>query len=811
MFALHAQTSPSDDSEKVESASTGKAAPADSGSSAATEAHSKHGAPKVLSDLLSDQKFIWTSPARLRFSDTSWLVPLGGITAGLFVTDRQYSASLSNSSSTIGHYKTVSNVGIAGLIGAGAGMYLFSFPTHNEHWRETGWLAGQAAVNSLLVVEAMKYSFGRERPYQNNGSGAFFQGGTSFPSEHAAAAWSVAGVIAHEYPGILPKIAAYGAATMIDYARIHGKQHFPSDVLVGSTLGYLIANAVYNRHHDPELSGDSWGPPSDFIDEDARRKPQYMGSPYVPLESWVYPALERLGAMGYVKTASLGIRPWTRLACARLVAEAGEYQVDTDGPPEAQQMYEALTEEFSHEFGLMSGDRNLHAELESVYMRSLGISGTPLTDNYHFGQTILNDYGRPYQEGFSSATGASGWAAAGPFVFYVRGEYQSAPSAPSPSQQVLDFITRDGLPPNPPQTPVAAVHRFQLLDAYVAMNLSNWQLSYGQQTQWWGASESGPFMFTNNVAPLTNMFRVDRVTPFRLPWIFKLLGNIRLQAFIGQEKGVEFIRHINQGVIGPDIGSYGVDLYPQPFIFGEKFSFKFTENFEFNISKTAIYGGPGNPLTLKTFYYATLGKKLHGDDLGDGRSGVDFSYRVPKLRNWLTFYGDAFTEDEISPLAYPRKSAFSGGLYFSHVPKLPKLDLRIEGGTTSPVDYPQCVGCFYTNGEYVSGYTNDKRLIGSWIGRAAQGEWASANYWLNARNKIGLDFRHRQIDAQYLPQGGAQTDFGAHAQFFMKSGFSLSGQMQYERWNIPLLASQSQSNFSVSFQLGYLASHRAHP
>src|SRR5713101_6590401 len=34
---------------------------------------------------IGDQREIWTSPARLRFSDTEWLVPLSGITAGLFV------------------------------------------------------------------------------------------------------------------------------------------------------------------------------------------------------------------------------------------------------------------------------------------------------------------------------------------------------------------------------------------------------------------------------------------------------------------------------------------------------------------------------------------------------------------------------------------------------------------------------------------------------------------------------------------------------------------------------------------------------
>ena len=204
-------------------------------------------------DFVQDQKNIWTSPARIRLVDARWLVPLAGITAGLFVTDQQYSASLSTNPSTISHYNTLSNVGIATLAGAGAGMYLMSFPTHNEHWRETGFLAGEAAIDSLIPIEVMKYSLGRERPYQGNGSGAFFQGGTSFPSEHAAAAWAIAGVIAHEYPGTFPKLISYGLASAVSFARVHGRQHFPSDVFVGSVLGYLVAQSVYSRHHDAEL------------------------------------------------------------------------------------------------------------------------------------------------------------------------------------------------------------------------------------------------------------------------------------------------------------------------------------------------------------------------------------------------------------------------------------------------------------------------------------------------------------------------------------------------------------------------------
>src|SRR6185312_7323787 len=55
------------------------------------------------------------------------------------------------------------------------------------------------------------------------------------------------------------------------------------------------------------------------------------------------------------------------------------------------------------------------------------ISGTPLRDGYHFGQTIINDYGRPYGEGFNNVSGVTAHAVAGPLSISIQGEYQHAP------------------------------------------------------------------------------------------------------------------------------------------------------------------------------------------------------------------------------------------------------------------------------------------------------------------------------------------------------------------------------------------------
>ena len=235
------------------------------------------------------------------------------------------------------------------------------------------------------------------------------------------------------------------------------------------------------------------------------------------------------------------------MECSRLLSEASNHGAGTDAPAEVQQLYASLSNEFGYESDLMTGESNRNAQLESVYSRFLGISGTPLTDNYHFGQTLLNDYGRPYENGFNSVDGASGYATAGPFVLYVRGEYQSAPSAPAPTQAMLDFFNRTDSWPTGPALPVASISRFRLLDTYLGFNLGNWQFSFGKNSLWSGPSEGGTMIFTNNAAPLNNMFTVDRVSPFRLPWIFRYLGDIRFEGFIGHMTGLQFQTTVYSG------------------------------------------------------------------------------------------------------------------------------------------------------------------------------------------------------------------------------------------------------------------------
>jgi membrane-associated phospholipid phosphatase len=760
----------------------------------------------LVKHIIKDQELIWTSPARIRLSDAAWLVPLGGLTAAFIATDRDVSLHISNTTKTQNRYTSFSNYGIAGMAGGAGALYLWGHFTRNDHEREAGLLAGEAAIDAVAVDEVVKYSTARDRPYQGDHDGDFEAGGDSFPSDHAAAAWAVASVLSHEYPGPIPKLLAYGAAAAISAARVEGEQHFPSDVLVGSALGWLTGELVYRQHHDPTLGGGEWNSFRDTLMSEHTFQHRNMGSPYVPMDSWIYPALDRLEALGYLPEGFLGQRPWTRMECARLISDAGDkINDDPASPAAASSILRDLDDEFATELNLLGGGSNLNARLESVYARVTGISGEPLSDGekYDFGQTIVNDYGRPYEEGANFVGGASGWATAGPLVGYVRAEYQYAPSGPGLPLSAREVIGEvQHIPGMPSGGPVPSASQADLLDGYVGMQIDNWEFSFGKQELWWGPDQSGPMLFSNNAAPI-EMFEINRVSPFTLPSIFRRLGPVRVQFVLGRLTGQDWVASVLTGFTG----SWTQPLSDQPFIDGEKISLKPTPNFEIGMGITTIFAGAGVPMTLHKFGQSILptGNGLPGtpSDPGDRRGGFDFTYRFPRLRNWLTLYGDAFTDDEISPWRNWNKAAVISGIYMPKIPKVPKLDLRAEGLYTDPPAMQPSLqhGFFYWNGRFVSGYTNDGTLIGSWIGRQGQGADTWATYWFAPKDNLQLNFRHEKVSKGFIPDGGTITDVGTNGSIWLRSTLSVTASMQYETWDFPVISGTRQSNVATSIEL----------
>jgi membrane-associated phospholipid phosphatase len=165
----------------------------------------------LLRRIASDQKAIWSSPSHLRTTDAIWALPALAGAGAFFASDSWLSKQVP--AGEIARSRSFSNYGAYSLAGAAGGMFLLGKITHNDHAAETGFLASEAAVNAAAVDFALKSIFQRQRPYDGTGAGHFFAGGSSFPSEHAAVSWAVAGVIAHEYPGTLTKLISYGLAS----------------------------------------------------------------------------------------------------------------------------------------------------------------------------------------------------------------------------------------------------------------------------------------------------------------------------------------------------------------------------------------------------------------------------------------------------------------------------------------------------------------------------------------------------------------------------------------------------------------------
>ena len=746
-----------------------------------------HLGPELLKNIVGDQKAIWTSPKNLRLVDADWLLPLGIAAGGMLATDTEYSKHLSDSPSRMNFSENISNYGIGSLVGIDGGFYLWGRMTHDDHEQETSVLGGEAAFDSLAMAYALKSLFRRERPLVNDYRGSFWAGGDSFPSEHAAAAWSIASIIAHEYPGPLTTLFSYGVASLVSASRIDSKQHFPSDVLIGSTIGWFVGQHVYRNHHNPILGGGEWETYAEQNADTSDRNLSSRGSPYVELDSWIYPALERLAALGYINHEFLAMRPWTRIECAALVEEAGdELRAERVDSSEANQLYDALSQEFRNDAEVSSSGVEPSLHVESIYAGATNIAGQPLNNSYHFGQTIINNFGRPYEEGFNSVSGFSGWSTAGRFTIYTRGEYQHAPSTLGYSSSVENLMASlDGTAVQTSAAP--AINQFRLLDTYVAANVANWDLAFGKQSLWWGPAEGSALIFSDNAEPIY-MFRASRIAPFTLPWIFHWLGPMKWDLFFGKLSGNLFP--------------------PRPLIHGEKISFKPTPNLELGFSRTTELGGVGRALTfghvaLSYFSVTSPNNETPDTDPGKRTGGFDFTYRVPFLRNWLTVYLDSLADDDPSPLAAPLRAGINPGFYVARFPKLAKLDLRCEGVNTNTPVSSNGGNYIYWDSLYRELYTNKNNLIGSWIGREGQGIQASSTYWFSPRTTLQFGYRHAKVGSDFIPGGETLNDGSVTANWLLRHDLSLSALVQYEKWLAPVLASTPQSNWTSSMQIGF--------
>ena len=525
------------------------------------------------------------------------------------------------------------------------------------------------------------------------------------------------------------------------------------------------------------------------------------GSTYVPMDSWIYPALDRLHAMGYLDTAYLGIRPWTRLEIAHMLEQdAAEIQLDANKNPQALAIYQAVWNNIEPTVAHPTTLFHPRTVLGSVYTQIRAISGTPLRDSYHLGQTFINDYGRPYASGFNNYTGFSTRTRAGRFSIYFRGEFQHAPAATGYSQQLASYLSNDVdfIHYNPnirydtiPAGPIPAQNYFRILEANLSFHFLGNEFSIGKTDHWLGPDKGSVMSWSTNAENIY-AFQINDIHPFRVPILSMLTGPFRYDFFVGSLQG---------------------HTYPnQPWVQMQKLSFKPTRNLEMGFERTMIWGGLGHePVTWHTFWQSFFSfqnvsaqTKYSTKDPGARFSSFDFNYRLPFLRNWVTIYADSLVHDDVSPIDAPRRAAIAPGIYLSHFPGLPKLSMRVEADSTDPVSNHVQNGQFY-EWEVIQrqGNTNKGYVFGNWVGRENKGGQAWLTWHFSPKEDAQFMYRRDKASKDFFKGGSTQNDFkfSLVKRLLPNKSLELRAWVQYENYLIPIYKPGTQSDTSGAIQL----------
>ena len=298
------------------------------------------------------------------------------------------------------------------------------------------------------------------------------------------------------------------------------------------------------------------------------------GSAYIPVDSWIYSAALRLYYLGYLPTAYLDMRPWTRASLAHMLSLSQESLHSTYAPAEAVEINARLREVLAPE---LAGDRAPTLRAASAYTRVRVINGEILNDSFHLGQTIVNDYGRPDETGFNNLTGVTAEAQGGRFSLIVRAEYQHAPSAMGYFPSIAAQLAAIDLTPNVPQTtipegPIPAQDTVQILEANASVHLLGNEISFGRSDQWQSPALGASMGWSNNAQDIYS-FRINRVEPLYIPGLSRYVGLFRYDFMVGVLQGHQF----------PS----------DPWIHMEKISMKVVPDLEVGFMRSVIWGGHG--------------------------------------------------------------------------------------------------------------------------------------------------------------------------------------------------------------------------
>jgi hypothetical protein len=325
---------------------------------------------------------------------------------------------------------------------------------------------------------------------------------------------------------------------------------------------------------------------------------------------------------------------------------------------------------------------------------------------------------------------------------------------------------------------------------YAGVEMGEYALAIGKQSLWLSPTQMAPLMVGDNADPMYAV-QFSRTTPLVLPSFLKFLGAVRGEVLFAKLSGHQFPA--------------------RPFFNLQKVSFHPTENLELGFTRSSLWSGVGHPFTARSLLrnFGSFSSSVEATfsnraDPGDRKAGFDFSYKVPGLRHWLRIYSDFYSDDDPSPLANPRRAALNPGIYLSHTPSVPKLDLRVEATSTQLLtSFDLGPRFLYYNEQYHEANTNKGELFGNQTGRDGRSYQGWATYHFSAVSDLGLSYREIKTSNVSVPGGGTQNDGSARLRWCVRPDLVADAFVQYERWLMPFVRPGIQHDITGELRLTF--------
>ena len=141
----------------------------------------------------------------------------------------------------------VSNTSSFISVGFPSVLMLKGLWTHDKQTQKESLYMFETLGISSVITLAAKYTFNRERPFQEDSLiiKASSGGSPSFPSGHASLAFSFATSLSILYPKWYVIAPSFAWASLTCYSRMYLGVHYPTDVIAGAIVGSGSAFLCY--------------------------------------------------------------------------------------------------------------------------------------------------------------------------------------------------------------------------------------------------------------------------------------------------------------------------------------------------------------------------------------------------------------------------------------------------------------------------------------------------------------------------------------------------------------------------------------